>query len=64
MSKAKRRRCIGWGDKEGRCYEPAGSKHSRLWCQPCDSKRMAHLDKQFAALLTRAPEEPEGEERK
>jgi len=47
------RKCIGFGEYEGKCNNLAGSSHSKLWCQRCDDLRMEHLDKRFKELSDR-----------
>lgn len=42
--------CIGFGKRENRCLNDAGSSHSQLWCQECDDERMAHLSRQFEEI--------------
>ena len=39
--------CIGFGKREGRCLNDAGSTHSQLWCQECDDARRAYITKQM-----------------
>ena len=48
----KKRVCIGYGEFERRCQNPAGSRHSDLWCQRCDDLRMASLNRDFAKIRT------------
>jgi hypothetical protein len=49
--------CIGFGPHEGTCENPAGSSHSKLWCQRCDDLRLAHLDEQFKKIGARFAQE-------
>lgn len=42
--------CIGYGEFDGKCDRPAGSSHSKLWCQRCDDLRLETLDRQFAEI--------------
>ena len=44
------RTCIGFGEFDGKCDQPAGSSHSELWCQRCDDLRLAALTRQFAEI--------------
>ena len=46
------------------CTNPAGTGWSRLWCQPCNAKRMRHITFALDTLASgnRLPECPEGEE--
>ena len=46
------RTCIGYGEFDGECDRPAGSSHSKLWCQRCDDLRLATLERQFAEIGT------------
>lgn len=46
------RRCIGFGEFDGKCDRAAGSTHSKLWRQRCDDLRLASLDGQFEKLAT------------
>ncbi len=39
--------CIGFGKREGRCLNEAGSSHSQLWCQECDDARRKHISNQL-----------------
>jgi len=36
-------KCIGFGDKEGKCNNPAGTKWSPHWCEECNRKRLDHI---------------------
>jgi len=47
-------KCIGFGNYEGKCQNPPGSSHSKLWCQRCDDIRRGHITKQLLAALTKA----------
>lgn len=42
--------CIGFGKREGRCLNDAGSTHSQIWCQECDDARRAHITAQLDKL--------------
>ena len=43
-------KCIGFGDKTGKCNNTAGTKWSRYWCAECDQKRLEHIDKQLQKM--------------
>lgn len=43
-------RCIGFGEHEDVCENEAGATHSPIWCQRCDTLRLAHLNERFAAM--------------
>ena len=56
------RLCVGFGRREGRCLNDAGSAHSQLWCQECDDARLAHITAQMNKISARfasAPAEKE-----
>lgn len=42
--------CIGFGEFEGRCENPADANDAHLWCERCEKLRVAHLTGQFAAI--------------
>ena len=42
--------CIGYGDREGICTEPAGTPWTPLWCKECDEERRATITRQMAAI--------------
>lgn len=56
--------CIGFGKREGRCLNDAGSTHSQLWCQECDDARRAHITKQMEAISARFEEQSPASEPK
>lgn len=41
------KRCIGFGDKEGKCREPVDTATSKCWCRECEQARRAHITKQL-----------------
>jgi len=51
------KQCIGFGDKEGKCNNPAGTKWSPYWCEECNKARLEHISKRFEEIAIRlAPE--------
>ena len=47
---AKKRRCIGFGEFEGKCANEAGTKWTPYWCERCDQLRMAHISKSLEEI--------------
>ncbi len=45
------KKCIGFGEFEGKCVNIAGTKWSPYWCKRCNMLRMKHIDRQFKSLL-------------
>lgn len=43
-------RCIGFGDLEGRCENPADANDTRLWCMRCENARRAHISAQMEKI--------------
>lgn len=41
------RKCIGFGEHEGRCGKDADANTARLWCVRCNQLRMEHLDRRM-----------------
>ena len=60
MSSPKKTRkvCIGFGEFEGKCKNPAGASHSPHWCQRCDDLRIDHLTEQFKKMSDRFGQKP------
>jgi hypothetical protein len=52
MAKGKRK-CIGYGEFEGKCDNDAGSTHSEYWCQRCDDIRLATIDASLEGMIER-----------
>ncbi|HUS92181.1 MAG TPA: hypothetical protein VM695_10050 [Phycisphaerae bacterium] len=48
------RRCIGFGEFEGKCPNVAGTPWTPLWCLRCDELRRAHITRRLEALVGRA----------
>lgn len=44
------RKCIGFGEFEGKCQNPAGTKWSEYWCERCDKLRLEHIDEQLSKI--------------
>ncbi len=44
------KRCIGFGDKSGKCENPPGTKWSPYWCEECNKERLGHISKRMANL--------------
>ena len=51
--------CIGFGEREGKCENPAGTPWTPLWCSACDEERRAHITAQLERVGSRFT--PEGE---
>jgi hypothetical protein len=51
------RTCVGWGELEGKCREPAGTPWTPHWCPRCDEARRAHLTRRLQELTGQAPAE-------
>lgn len=49
--KVKPRRCLGFGDKTGRCNNVAGTTRTPYWCQECDDARCGHITSQLEAMI-------------
>lgn len=47
------KRCIGWKETEGKCENQAGTRWTPYWCEECDSRRRAHVMKQFEKFVER-----------
>jgi len=45
-----KKRCIGFGEHEGKCENAVNPARNPIWCSVCDDLRMEHLDKQFKEL--------------
>jgi hypothetical protein len=44
------KKCIGYGEFEGKCNNIAGTKWSPHWCERCNKLRLDHIDKQLATM--------------
>ena len=44
------KKCIGYGEFEGKCNNIAGTKCSPHWCERCNKLRLDHIDKQLATM--------------
>jgi hypothetical protein len=51
--KVKPRRCLGFGDKEGKCDKVAGTTRTPYWCQECDDARCGHITARLEAMIDR-----------
>jgi hypothetical protein len=45
------RKCIGFGEFEGKCGNDAGTAWTPYWCLRCDRLRRAHISAQFEKLV-------------
>lgn len=45
------RKCIGFGEHEGRCHNTAGTPWSPYWCGRCNELRMARISAILDQLL-------------
>ena len=43
-------KCIGFGDKEGKCDNKPGTQWSDYWCDDCDADRRVTVRKQLEAI--------------
>jgi hypothetical protein len=45
-------RCIGFGEREGVCENPAGGppRDNPIWCGECDTARIEHISAQFQKI--------------
>lgn len=48
--------CIGFGEREGKCENEAGTPWTDLWCLPCDEARRAHITNRLRAIVGSFPE--------
>lgn len=44
------KKCVGWKETEGKCDNK--QLKDAPWCEDCDNKRIADLDKDFDKLAT------------
>lgn len=44
------KKCLGFGEYEGKCTNVAGTKWSPHWCERCNKLRFGHIDKRMDAL--------------
>ena len=51
----KERKCIGYGEFEGKCTNKAGTKWSPYWCERCNKLRLECISEQLK-LLEKAKE--------
>ncbi len=54
------KKCLGYGEYEGKCQEVAGTRWTPHWCLRCDELRRGTITKQFDALVKRHPQALEG----
>lgn len=49
---AARKRCIGFGEREGVCENDAGGppRDNPVWCGECDTARIEYLSGQFKKI--------------
>jgi len=45
------RKCIGFGEFEGKCDQVAGCFFTPYWCSRCNKLRMDHIDKQLGSMI-------------
>lgn len=45
-----KRKCLGYGEAEGRCTNEAGTPWTPYWCPSCDELRRATITAQLEAL--------------
>jgi hypothetical protein len=44
-------KCIGYGEKEGKCTNEAGTPWTPHWCKECDQVRRDTITKQLQGLI-------------
>ena len=44
------KRCIGFGEFQGKCENEAGTKWSPHWCKRCNELRFDHIDAGFVKI--------------
>jgi hypothetical protein len=44
------RKCIGFGEHEGKCPNTAGTPWTKLWCLSCDEARRASITASMKAI--------------
>jgi hypothetical protein len=49
-AEVRERTCIGFGERDGTCTNPAMKREPRLWCDDCEKDRMAYLSRQFESI--------------
>jgi hypothetical protein len=49
--------CIGYGEREGLCANPAGTPWTPLWCPECDQERRDTITQQMADISAAFREE-------
>ena len=47
------RTCVGFGEREGKCKNVAGTPWTPLWCASCDEKRRASITRSMEAISAR-----------
>lgn len=43
--------CVGFGEFEGKCQNPAGCKHTPYWCERCNILRMVHIEESLNKII-------------
>jgi len=50
-------KCIGFGEKEGKCGKPISVKYqSPYWCDECEEMRRRHISSQLENMLASFPD--------
>lgn len=44
------KKCIGYGEYQGKCNNPAGTKWSPYWCERCNKLRLDHITKSLGNI--------------
>lgn len=59
----KKKKCIGFGEYEGKCDNEAGTKWTPHWCLRCDELRRAHITRQLEDIGKRfgIAQQPQGQ---
>lgn len=45
------RKCLGYGPKEGKCPERAGTPWTPYWCMECDTLRRKTITEQLKGII-------------
>ena len=45
------RRCLGYGEFEGKCEAQAGTTRTPYWCQGCDDLRCETITRQLEGII-------------
>lgn len=51
MADIKLKTCPGFGETEGKCKNPAGSKLTPIWCESCDKARGKYISTKLKTMI-------------